>query len=118
MFETMPESAGSIIGVKAKGKLVDRDYKELVPKLEKMIAEMGAINVLMDFEDFDGYSVKATIDDFEFTEKHRSDIKKLALVGNKNWEADMAKCAKWFMDAETKYFDVTEQEEAWKWLQE
>ena len=55
MFEILPESTETSIGVKVSGKLTAEDYDLLLPKLDEGIAVHGKINLLMVFGDFVGW---------------------------------------------------------------
>ncbi|MBU1118803.1 STAS/SEC14 domain-containing protein [Patescibacteria group bacterium] len=118
MFEKMPESEGNTVGYKAIGKLTDEDYKAIVPELDALVEEHDSISVLFDIESFEGWSLKASFDDLRFVMKHHSDVKKLAIVGDRKWEEEMAKCSKFFISAEIKTFETGEMSQAWEWLKE
>jgi len=76
------------------------------------------VNVLAQFHDFQGWSAHALWDDIKFSTTHCTDIKKIALVGEKTWEKYMALVCKPFTMAKVKYFDVAELEAAKTWLAE
>ncbi|MBU1118804.1 STAS/SEC14 domain-containing protein [Patescibacteria group bacterium] len=118
MFEKLPESLGNVVGYKATGTLSDADYKKLIPELDSLINEKGEIGLLLDFEEFDGWSLKAAFDDFRFAFKHHKKVKKFALVGDKKWEEEMAKLAKIFVFADARFFETSKIEDAWEWLKE
>jgi hypothetical protein len=50
--------------------------------------------------------------------EHTKDIERLALVGDKKWEAWMAKLAGPFLKAEIRYYDWSRLQTAWDWLRE
>jgi hypothetical protein len=61
MLEVMSESAGNVLGIRARGALTNDDYQRvLVPRLESMLKHTNTIRVLfcMD-ETFQGWSAKA-----------------------------------------------------------
>ncbi len=118
MFELKPGSEGNVIGLKATGKLVDADYKELIPKFDAKIEEVGKVNVLFDMTELEGWSCKAMLDDAEFGIKHRKEIGKIALLGNKKWEKDAVVLAKPFYGEKMKFFDESDEQAAWDWLKE
>ena len=118
MIEKLSKSSGRVVGFKLSGMLTDEDYQTLVPQLEKIIEETGALSMLMEFEDFHGWEPKAAWDDFKFAIKHGKDLERLAIVGDKAWEEWIAKLSKPFTTAEVKYYDTSQIEEAWEWLKE
>jgi hypothetical protein len=50
--------------------------------------------------------------------KHHSDIERIAMVGSKKWEREMAALCKPFTKATIRYFDQTDSAEARHWLGE
>ena len=118
MFEKLNESDGKIVGYKATGKLSDEDYKSLVPKLNQLIKEKKSIRMLLQLEDFQGWEMAAAWDDFKLGMKHRNDIERLAIVGDRQWEKLMADVVKPFMGGQVKFYDMQELPEAWEWLRQ
>jgi hypothetical protein len=118
MIEQLPESTERILGFKMSGKLHDEDYKKFVPVVEAAVAKQGKVRLLARFEDFHGWDMHALWDDIKFATKHCADIERIALVGDKKWEAWMAKVCKPFSLAKIRYFDATQVATAWVWLRE
>jgi hypothetical protein len=100
------------------GKLHDEDYKQLVPKMETSLTAEGKVRLFMQFEDFHGWDLHAAWDDLKFGLKHYSDFERIAMVGDHKWENWMAKFSKPFTKAELRYFNSSEVDAAWQWLQE
>jgi hypothetical protein len=118
MIEKLDRGAGKVIGFKLSGKLHDEDYKHFVPLVDAAIAEEGKVRLLAWFHDFHGWDMHALWDDTKFSTTHCNKIERIALVGEKTWEEWMAKVCKPFTMAEIKYFDVSEIDFAWLWLEE
>jgi hypothetical protein len=116
MIERLSNSSDRIVGFTLSGTLTDEDYQVLVPQLERRIKEVGALRLLMNFEDFHGWKPKAVWDDFTFAMKHTKDIERLAIVGDNAWEEWIAKLSKPFTKAEVKYYSTSQIEDAWEWL--
>lgn len=118
MIEQLDRGTGKVIGFKLSGKLHDEDYKHFVPLVDKAIAEQGKVRLLAQFHDFHGWDMHALWDDTKFSTTHCNKIERIALVGEKKWEEWMAKVCKPFTMAKIEYFDASEIESAWKWLEE
>jgi hypothetical protein len=118
MIEQLKSDSPKVLGFKMSGKLHDADYKTFVPVVEAAVAANGKIRLLALFEDFHGWDLTALWDDIKFSTKHCFDVERIALVGDKKWEAWMAKVCKPFTMAKIKYFDVSETAAAWAWLAE
>ena len=118
MIEQLPQSTEKILGFKISGKLHDEDYKHFVPVIDAAVAKGGKIRLLAQFVDFHGWDLHALWDDIKFATKHCLDIERIALVGDKKWEEWMAKVCKPFTMAKIRYFDASQVDSAWAWLQE
>ncbi len=118
MFQIMPESEGKISGLRATGKLTDRDYQEvLIPSLEALIKQHGKIRLLcfMD-EEFTGLEPGAFWDDAKFFFPHKDDFEKMAIVGGPKWIELLMKLFGPLMKGELKIFLIDQLPEAWEWI--
>lgn len=57
-------------------------------------------------------------EDVKFDLKHFADIERLALVGDRKWEAAMAVFCKPFTTAKVRYFDQAQMEDGIRWINE
>lgn len=112
------EVGGKLLLIKLSGKLVKEDYEQFVPEVERLIQQHGKIRVLCQMHDFHGWSLGALWEDIKFDLKHFGDIERLALVGDRKWEAGMAAFCKPFTRAAIRYFDESKGEEAVRWIKE
>ncbi len=118
MIDQLPESSGKILGFQLSGKLHDEDYKRFVPLIDTQAASDGKVRLLAQFHDFHGWDLHALWDDIKFSTTHCTKIERIALVGDKKWEAWMAKVCKPFTMAKIRYFDAADINAAWEWLKE
>ena len=65
-----------------------------------------------------GWDAGAVWEDIKFDIKHFGDIKRLAMVGDKRWQHDMALLFAPFTNATSRYFDVADAAKARQWLAE
>jgi hypothetical protein len=118
MIQPLERSSGKVLGFKMTGKLHDEDYKLFVPIVEAAIKAQGKVRLLAQFEDFHGWDLHAVWDDTKFATRHYTDVERVALVGDKQWEKWMAAVCKPFTLAKVRYFDIKDVESAWQWLGE
>ena len=118
MIEQLPRSSGPILGFQLSGRLHDLDYQKFVPVIDAAIAEYGKVRLLSLFHDFKGWDAHALWDDIKFSSTHCRKVERIALVGDKRWEHWMAAICKPFTEGTIRYFDVSETEAAWAWLEE
>ncbi len=118
MIETIETGSPQVIGLKLCGKLHDGDYKQFVPTMETILTTEGKVRLFIQLEDFHGWDLHAAWDDLKFGLKHYSDFQRIAMVGDRKWEKWMAGFCKPFTTARVKYFDKSEVDAAWKWLED
>jgi len=117
MIEKLERSSGPVLGFKMSGKLHDEDYQNLVPLVDAAIQANRKVRLLAQFHDFHGWDLHALWDDIKFSAKHCTDVEQIALVGEKKWEEWMAKVCKPFTMAKVKYFEASQLDAAWQWLE-
>ncbi len=111
------EVKAKIVSVKASGKLTDEDYDEFVPWMEKLIERYGRLRMLFEMEDFRGWDAHGAWDEFKFESKHKKDLKRVAVVGDKKWEEWASAISGFFTGSDVRYFDRNQMDEAWDWLE-
>jgi hypothetical protein len=116
--ELREEAGGKALVVNLRGKLAKEDYQHFGPEVERLIREHGKLRVLVRMHDFHGWTAGALWEDIKFDMKHFSDIERLALVGDRKWEAGMAAFCKPFTRATVRYFDESKADEALTWIKE
>ena len=118
MITQLETDTKNIIGFTLRGKLHDEDYKLFVPAVEAALAAHDPLSLYAQFEDFHGWDLHAAWDDFKFGVKHYASFKRIALVGDRQWEEWMAAFCKPFSRAQVRYFDAHDSAAAWAWLKE
>lgn len=109
---------GKTMEVCATGKFERKDYESFVPAAEELINQHGKIRVLFIMDDFHGWTAGAVWEDIKFDLKHFNDIERLAIVGESKWEKGMAVFCRPFTTAKMKYFDISELDDARRWIAE
>jgi hypothetical protein len=104
-----------IVTITFKGKVEKEDYDMLVPQLEGIIEKGGSIRLLVELKDFKGWTLGALWEDTKFGIAHFNDIEKIAIVGERGWEAAMAAFIKPFTRAHVRYFNADQIDEAGNW---
>lgn len=112
------EAGGKLLRVEMSGKLEKQDYQHFVPEFERLVQREGKLRVLCRMHDFHGWTTGALWEDIKFDLKHFGDIERLALVGERKWEAGMAAFCKPFTRATIRYFDEAQYDEALRWVSE
>jgi SpoIIAA-like len=118
MIEFLPRSHRHVVGIKIGGKLTATDYEQiLIPKLNDLLAQYRAINVLfvMD-ETFSGWTLDAAWDDAAYALKHRANFGRIAVVGGPAWVRWCMAASAFLMVGEMRAFPAEQLEAAWRWV--
>ncbi len=107
---------GNLLEVKLRGKLTRKDYDDFLPAVERLTGKHGKVRMLVEMEDFHGWTAGALWEDIKFDAKHFNHIGSLAIVGDKIWQEWTAKFCKPFTTAKVRYFDHTETDKALEWI--
>jgi hypothetical protein len=107
---------GKVLEIHLTGKLAREDYLQFVPAVERLVKEHGKIRLLVSMHEFHGWTAGALWEDIKFDAKHFSDIERVAIVGETQWQHGMAVFCKPFTSAKVRYFDRTAEAEALAWL--
>jgi hypothetical protein len=112
------EAGGKLLAIKLSGKLEKQDYERFTPIVERAVKQHGPVRMLVELVDFHGWTLGALWEDLKFDWKHFGDIERLALVGDSKWEEGMAAFCKPFTKAKIKYFELTKEGEAHRWIKD
>ena len=119
MLMTLERSAENRLGFIASGKLTDNDYKKfLMPQVRQALELYPSIRLLFSLEGFRGWELQAAWDDLIFALEINNRVDRLAVIGDQAWERWMAQLAAPFTYGEVQYFDLSQQQQAWQWLEQ
>ena len=116
MLMLLPESAGDLVCLKGLGKLTDEDLKDMMPRLEAVIAAHNGLRLLADLTEFDGWDWRAGWDNVAFGIKHWDKVTKIALIDDSSWENLAANIADKLSPADVRKFSSAEAGNALDWI--
>lgn len=117
MIEILDESMGKYAGFKIIGEVESGDIEEVEPILSEIIDKYGKVNFLIDITDYKKQSIQNFSNDIQLAIKHRSDINRISIVGDKLWQKLIANFGYLYFPGQ-RYFDISEMEKAWEWIKE
>lgn len=106
---------GKALRLAVSGHLGHDDYRAMVPRLEAAIAAHGRISLMADLTALVDVSARAILDDFAFDIAHLGDFERIAVVGNRDWQAWTTRMGDHLTSADMRYFEAEEAEAAWAW---
>ena len=107
---------GNIVTLTFKRKVDKEDYYRFVPQLEGLMEGDAKIRLVVQLQDFKGWTAGALWEDTKFAARHFNDIERLAIVGDAQWEKSMAAFIKPFTTAKVRYFDMQQADQAREWV--
>lgn len=116
MIKEIPINEPHIYAFQVSGKLDQDDYEKFQPKLELILKREKPLSLLIQLEDFDGWTAKAAWQDFKLGKKHQDDFLRIAIVGDSVWEKVMTDFGDLFTKAKAEYFE--DEADALNWLKE
>jgi len=116
MLEELDGRDGNIVGFKVTGRFTGGQMKAFADRLDAVVAEFGPVRLLVELEDFRGIEPDVLWQKAKFTFAHLRDIERMAVVGDRAWEAWWVKIAGALSPTETRYFDETDIDAARAWL--
>lgn len=108
---------GKALRLAVSGHLSHDDYRAMVPRLEAAIDAHGKISLMADLTALEGVSARAVLDDFAFDIAHLGDFERIAVVGNRDWQAWSTRLGDHLTSATMRYFQAPDAEAAWTWTQ-
>jgi hypothetical protein len=107
----------NVLEVQLTGKLTREFYEQFVPEVERQIQQFGKLRILLELNEFHGWTAGALWEDLKFDFRHGQDIERLAIVGEQQWQKGMAAFCKPFTAATVKYFDQSKIDSARRWIE-
>lgn len=77
------------VWVKLTGKLTVRDFEELQALARSSLERFGQCRVLIELEDFQGWSKDSGWENTSFVEENGAGLSKLVFVGDEKWKVEL-----------------------------
>lgn len=107
---------GDTIEITASAKVTDKDYEELLPVLDNMLATYERPKFFIILNHFEGWEVSAIWTDMKYGLKHRGEFGAMAIVGDNITQKWLAQFSDIFFPTDIHYFKKTEESQARDWL--
>lgn len=116
--ETTREPQGGCLHLRATGTLTAADYQQLAPLLTAHVDAHGSARLLIELQDFRGWTAGALWHDVHFTPAHADGVDRVAIVGDRARQQGLAPFCRAFPGAALRYFRSGERSAALRWLHE
>jgi hypothetical protein len=120
MFEQVNKNVpGKIVALKISLEITQKDFDNICRIMESAIKNHGKIRLLLVVEHYASFfSAESLYEDLKFTHLYSNSIERMAVVGNQTWKSTWVALFGLFSGFLTNYYDKTEINEAWNWLQQ
>lgn len=118
MIEFLPQNDGNLVALNFDGKITHEELEALEPMIDAQIEKDGGeIRLLLDLVDFEGYEdLHAMWEHFIIVKNHHSAVKRIAILGDEEWERRVAQLAARFSLADVGFYEPGETAAALEWL--
>jgi hypothetical protein len=115
MIKELSDLPGGVIGFEAAGKLRAEDYRDVIlPALERASAS-GEVRFVVIIPEFHGMSGGALWQDLKVGIEHLRAWKRIALVTDLAWMADVTSLFGWMTPGEIRHFPLAQRDQAIAW---
>ena len=117
MITLMPPLNDSTMVMKVSGKATEEDAQRLEFLTKEKYGTDQPFNVVAIVEDIDGSTFRGMAKGLKYDMKHMKQMKKVAIVSDKNWLQAMTDIGNYMPGMEMKHFTMAELEHAKAWAQ-
>jgi hypothetical protein len=116
----IPTNRANLVAYLIDGHMTSDDITSVYTELLAIYKQHEKIDLLVKFENFDGFDWSAIFTDTTYAAKTQSldHIRRYAIVGAPGWMSTIATAFDPFFSLELKSFELDEEEKAWAWLDE
>lgn len=116
MIEHVEAELENLVAIKITHTLNRKEYDALIPEMESKIKQYGKINIYLEIRDGVQWAENDLQADIHFNLKHAQDIKKVAFVGDEENEEQILDILKPLENAEIRWYNPNDRQEALDWL--
>lgn len=117
MYEIMPRTEGTRVGIRIRGDLTEEDIEDLRDDLTQVAWRFRSLSLLFVLEEWTGWDRwKALWEDLKADMALNRDVERLAMVGKGPLGRLTPEAMRPFAHAEVRWFPASHTDAAWSWL--
>lgn len=106
-----------VLALTVRQKIRTGDLNDLIPALERHTSEHDDPHLLIEMEEFRGWeNTDAFWEDLKLDAVYNGEFERVAVIGEKRWEAWMTRFTDRLTSNEIRYFFPEEKTKAWNWI--
>ncbi len=113
----LPLTQDNLIAVRVSAILTSEELGHLEAMIKHVIAQYGEVRLYFEMEQFSGWEPGSFLENAFFELVHAHQFSKVAMVGEKNWQAWLARLMNVVKRGEVRYFDLDQRVQALEWIQ-
>ena len=117
MLQIIELTKNNLIATKASGKLRKEDIEKIHPLIHAILDRGMKVRWYFEMDNLTGWDLPGLWEDLKMDTAHAKDYEKIAMVGDKKWQEWITLFMKPFTNAEIKYFNIDQKEDAKKWIE-
>jgi hypothetical protein len=116
MLKELPGMPAGVIGFEVSGTVRAEDYRDVViPALERA-ARDGDVRFVVEMPEFKGMTPSAMWQDLKVAAEHLRAMRRIAVVTDIEWVAQMTALFGWLIPSEMRTFPMAQRDDALKWI--
>jgi hypothetical protein len=117
-MQILPLTHDNLIAVSVSDTFTAEELDHFKTFVREVIEQFGEVRVYFEMEQFDGWEIGSFVENALFDLFHAHQYSKVAMVGEKNWQAWMTKIVDLVKSGPVRYFDLSQRAEAMEWIQQ
>jgi len=117
MLQIIDVKKDNVITTLATGKLDQQDIEKVHPIIHSILDKGLKVRWYFEMDNFEGWTINELWKDFKNNSTHEKEYERIAMVGDKKWQKWATQLMKPFCNAEIKYFNLDQKEDAKSWIE-
>jgi hypothetical protein len=116
MIQISGINENQVVSIAVTGTVQKEEIQALEPDLKAMFEKFGRLRFFIDLRGLEHMDAGAAFEDLKFDAHHKDHYGRTAIVGENKWQEFGTKVSNLFFEAELKYFEPHQADEAWNWV--
>lgn len=116
-MQLLPMTRDNLIAMRVSGVLTSQEIDHFKALVRDVIDQFGEVRMYFEMQEFDGWQVDSFLENAFFDITHANRYSKVAMVGEKSWQAWITRLVDIVKRGEVRYFDLDDRLQAVQWVQ-
>jgi hypothetical protein len=116
-MQQLPMTRDNLVAVRVSGTLTTQEIDHFKTLVREVIEQFGEVRMYFEMQQFDGWQIDSFLENAFFDIANANRYTKVAMVGEKSWQAWITRLVDVVKRGEVRYFDMDKRQEAAEWVQ-